>query len=937
MQTKLITLFLFFSFFSLELFGYSSELHLTQKEKAYLLKSPIIHYVYDPNWKPLEWRNGIDQHEGMIADLLKIVEQKSGITLEAVSTRTWIEALQKLKNQEVEMVSAASYTKQRATYLNFTKHNLFSIRNIFLVKQNDKQTYSNGFKDLKNKRFAVIAGYSIESKVKQKYPNLPFTTVKNVEEGFRALQENKIDVFILNQASAQYFININNYKDQFKIAYITDITFALKVAFAKNAPPEALSIIDKTLTLLSPEDINKIYQKWFYEASKIAREKLLYDTSNDLLSFIPFKEMVILIILLGVVFYLIFYFVKKEKISLNIPVSLLVLFFLFSTLVLTINSLNNLKYLKKQEVEQSLESIVSVTYQSIKVWFELHKDFLEHTLYDEEIFHQLQKLLLHQTTNTQKLQKDVQTLQKNIHGIENFTLIDKDYNIVMNLKKTNNILNSQEFKQAVQKSFNEGYSYFMPQNNGKDKEFFNNIQFIIAIKQNNKVLGAAVVSINAKALYIITKNGRMGQTGETYIVNSYDQFISQSRFDDELHQKKLLEQTQHSFLNIQVHYNNKATLAIEEAHRNYRGSNVEGYKDYRGVEVFGSWVYDDELNIVIITEIDRDNAMRSFDTVKVSIISVISMVVIFTVLLLIFILFLTNYNKKILKQKNKALQDLSQSLELRVEQRTKELQELNKHMRDSIEYASLIQHALIPEDDTFKKFFPEYFHIWKPKDIVGGDIYFCEEIYKDEESVIIMVIDCTGHGVPGAFVTMLVKAIEKQLISKINLESDDVSPAWILSYFNQSMKKLLKQETQDSISNAGFDGGVIYYNKKDGYIKYAGAETSLFYINEQEELKVLKGNHHSIGYKKSKIDYKFNEYFLHTQKGMKFYITTDGYIDQNGGEKGFPFGKKRFSRLLSEINSLPFKDQELILLEKLKSYQLDYERNDDVTVIGFKI
>lgn len=265
-----------------------------------------------------------------------------------------------------------------------------------------------------------------------------------------------------------------------------------------------------------------------------------------------------------------------------------------------------------------------------------------------------------------------------------------------------------------------------------------------------------------------------------------------------------------------------------------------------------------------------------------------------------------------------------------------EIEAIHKHTRESIEYASLIQGALIPDKKMFSNHFQDYFAIWDPKDIVGGDIYLFEEL-RNKDECLLLVIDCTGHGVPGAFVTMLVKAIERQVIAKINNDlTIDVSPAWILSYFNRKMKILLKQEDADSISNAGFDGGIIYFNKKDKIIKFAGAETSLFYI-EDEELKIIKGSRHSVGYKKSDINYAFKDHTIEIKKGMQFYCTTDGYLDQNGGEKGFPFSKKRFSNLIGEHKDETFENQEQIYLNALSHYQDDEERNDDVTVIGFKI
>lgn len=267
--------------------------------------------------------------------------------------------------------------------------------------------------------------------------------------------------------------------------------------------------------------------------------------------------------------------------------------------------------------------------------------------------------------------------------------------------------------------------------------------------------------------------------------------------------------------------------------------------------------------------------------------------------------------------------------------RTK-IETLLQQTRSSIEYASLIQNSLIPSKELFKKYFVDHCVIWEPKDIVGGDIYLLEELRNDDECLI-MVIDCTGHGVPGAFVTMLVKAIERQVAAIISTQSNKgVSPAWILNYFNKTIKTLLKQESNDAISNAGFDGGIFYYNKKEKIVKFSGAETSLFYI-EDDELKTIKGNRHSIGYKKSDINYQFTEHTLKVKEGMKFYLSTDGYLDQNGGKKGFCLGKRRFKEIIENSCTKQFKEQEQIFRNELLEYQGKWERNDDITVIGLEI
>ena len=264
-----------------------------------------------------------------------------------------------------------------------------------------------------------------------------------------------------------------------------------------------------------------------------------------------------------------------------------------------------------------------------------------------------------------------------------------------------------------------------------------------------------------------------------------------------------------------------------------------------------------------------------------------------------------------------------------------EIEAIHQNTQASIEYAALIQDALIPHNELFEKFFHDYFTLWTPRDMVGGDIYLFEKL-RDGDECIIMYIDCTGHGVPGAFVTMLVKALERQVISQINLTNKEVSPAKILSFFNKSMKQLLKQESLDSISNVGFDGGVLYYNKKESIVKFAGASTPLYYT-EDGELKTLKGDRYSVGYKKCDPNYNYAEYKIEVTEGMNFYLSTDGYIDQSGGEKSFSFGKRRFLEIIKEHCNKPMSVQKELFIEKLKEYQGEEERNDDITLIGIQI
>ncbi len=275
-------------------------------------------------------------------------------------------------------------------------------------------------------------------------------------------------------------------------------------------------------------------------------------------------------------------------------------------------------------------------------------------------------------------------------------------------------------------------------------------------------------------------------------------------------------------------------------------------------------------------------------------------------------------------------QEISRRTELQ-----QEVDTANRLLTDSLEFASLIQQAIIPEDQEFDDFFDDHMTIWEPRDIVGGDIYFLNPLRNDDE-IVLMVIDCTGHGVPGAFVTMSVKAIERQMISYILNNDQDVSPADLLGVFNRSIKHLLKQQDKSSISNAGFDAGILYINKRVKRALFAGAHIGLFYIQDGST-NYIKGNRHSIGYKTSNPDYRFEDHEISLDSTITFYLTSDGYIEQNGGNKGFPMGKNRFKKIITEHHNEPMHQQKEILIKELKTYQGALSRNDDITVVGVVI
>jgi serine phosphatase RsbU (regulator of sigma subunit) len=292
------------------------------------------------------------------------------------------------------------------------------------------------------------------------------------------------------------------------------------------------------------------------------------------------------------------------------------------------------------------------------------------------------------------------------------------------------------------------------------------------------------------------------------------------------------------------------------------------------------------------------------------------------------LVYLFNKRTSELMDKTEKLSDLTESLEQKVSERTKELAEINKEVQDSIEYASTIQRSFLKHSSFIEEKFSDSFVIWQPRDKVGGDLYIYEEA---QEGILFGVVDCTGHSVPGGFMTMLAGSIIKKLATE-----HFTNPAKLLSELNIAIKQQLSQDEKNSLSDDGLDIGLCYINKEGTILKFAGAKIDLLYFKENKSY-IIKSNKQSIGYKRSKSDYEYTNHEIHIDACEEFYLYTDGITDQTGGDRNFPYGSKKFKEFISDIRDKAMKEQRELILENLSHYQGENTRRDDVTVIGFKI
>lgn len=271
----------------------------------------------------------------------------------------------------------------------------------------------------------------------------------------------------------------------------------------------------------------------------------------------------------------------------------------------------------------------------------------------------------------------------------------------------------------------------------------------------------------------------------------------------------------------------------------------------------------------------------------------------------------------------------------------------NKEILESISYAKTIQAAVLPSNDMLKKLLKEHFVIWEPKDIVGGDIYAVGLV---KNGFMIAAIDCTGHGVPGALMTMITISSINQFINSVapadshytgverrKQPRDGCSgPAEMLQRLNNIIKISLYHQTDGEFkTDNGLEIGICWFDLPKQEVTFAGARFPLL-IAHEGELTILEGDRQPLGYREVNTEYRFNEQKIPLHPGQRFYMYSDGFTDQIGAN-GLPFGKRRLRQLIQENSHLEMGQQSEIFRNALSEHQKGEKRRDDITLLGWEI
>ena len=291
---------------------------------------------------------------------------------------------------------------------------------------------------------------------------------------------------------------------------------------------------------------------------------------------------------------------------------------------------------------------------------------------------------------------------------------------------------------------------------------------------------------------------------------------------------------------------------------------------------------------------------------------------------------------KHLKENEQLQTKVNRELEEKVRERTAEIEsqkvlieEKNKDITDSILYARRIQQAILPDNKYLMNVLKDHFVLYKPKDIVSGDFYWTED---RDGKALFAAVDCTGHGVPGAFVSLLGYNGLNQAVNEKRI----TDPGEILNELDGYMQQALKHSTNQTTVKDGMDIALCCLDRKQQVLRFSGALNPA-YIVRNGEIIVLKGDRFPIGGEQITERKKFVTQEFALQKNDMIYVFSDGYADQFGGDKGKKFMSRQFKELLLKMNNEPLPGQKQLLENRLEEWRGSLEQVDDVLVIGVRV
>ncbi len=713
--------------------------NLTDVEKKWLSQHSEIDIGTDGAWPPIDFVDKNGRHAGIAADFLELISHRLGVKFEVKPGPTFKEMLNKVIAGELKVGSTISIKKDRADYLNFTDA-FFEVRYIIIARDETKGI--EALDDLKGQKVVIEDGFFLMEKLQKEFPEINLLPVKNTLEALQSLSWGKADAYVGNQAVARWIA---------QDAQLTNLQFLADTGFKPNPQrfavhkdPEwkpLVAILNKAIASITQEERQKIYQRWLGEIDfKSVGETPLPSAQEPASTLLDMKSLftvsVLILLILSALASILIKRIQVEKLAAGFGSRRFRLFTIlglsfFVSLVFVISWLviQNNKNIILEDVDRQLKTVLKATADRLDYWTEQKKIYLKQLGRDPELLEISKRLLL---LPTDKL-KNAPDLSKARHffnskkqafGDMGFFIINSDgvsvaSNVDINMGTHNLIAKTKP--ELLERAF-QGEAVFIPPiqsdiplyGTGEESEtqLPPTMFFLAPIKDSDGVILAVMAQRvdPSDDFSKVLQYSRVGESGESYAFDQNARLLSESRFDDHLRDIGLINKDESGILNIEIRdpggnmvegfkpaversvqpltrmADSALKLKAKRMQIDHQGdhsesiSDINGYRDYRGIPVFGAWLWEEHLGLGLTSEIDVTEALSTYFTMRNTTLIITGITLFLFVGATMFVLVLgERTNRFLIKSK--------EDLEVKVLERTTELEQANERIQSIVETA----------------------------------------------------------------------------------------------------------------------------------------------------------------------------------------------------------------------------------------------------------
>ena len=663
-------------------FGLKSHTELRSEQLDWLNQYPVIRIGADPDWRPFEFIDRQGNHQGIVADYMQLISDQLGIEFRLQDGNTWQQFMDMALSGEVDILPTLSPTPERLKYFLFTEPYL-TVPTV-IITQNHITRFNN-IEEMTPLSIGLVEGYGSSEWARENYPDANFVALSSITEGLEKVAIGQLDAILTNQVSAIDRINQLGLRN-LKVNFVTDYEFELAIGVRKDWP-ELVEILNEALSNITPAQRDTIRNKWI-NAELIG---LPEGTESSPATVLPIFQIVLVIVALALFFmavtkYLsnrstdIAFLTESAKLRAYVLISIIGIFFI--VFVITWYSINREEVIARERATDALVTVLDTTREALSYWIQSGFERAALLASDDNLIALVnQRHEEGDSISTEQYGNSLAPLfdRVNPEGSEwQYTIVLSDGTPIFEEQP-----NVGHLYQKIQNEVMAGRSAFIsPMRVPASNEV--RMYFVAPVFNHNKTPIAAVIAIvdPEKEFSKLLRSGQIGQSGETYAVNSDGIMISQTRFQQSLIDAGLLDEGQSSILNLAMQNpgvnliegqipdtpeeQQPLTMVAEQLMLGSKGVLSKGSLDYRGISVLSAWEWLPALGIGLVTEIDEAEALADFELSRNTTYGILAITMFLSFALMGFISWIGD-------RANRSLMRAKEELEGKVAERTAEL------------------------------------------------------------------------------------------------------------------------------------------------------------------------------------------------------------------------------------------------------------------------